>query len=160
MAEWSVYVDFTLHDELSADDALDVMEDLGSYGAVIALARDGKGKSIALHVQADTVLKAAQEAIKLTTSTIKRGIEVVGVEVKDLVTAEKEALAPTFPEVVGYAEIAAMAGVTRQRARMFPKIDTFPSPVITTAQGPLYAKSAVEAWIASRSTSAGRPKKR
>lgn len=47
---------------------------------------------------------------------------------------------PLFPEVVGYSEIADMAGVTRQRARKFATHAGFPSPVIKTAHGPLMAK--------------------
>lgn len=65
---------------------------------------------------------------------------------------------PLFPKVVGYAEIARMTGVSRQRAAMFPKIATFPKPVIETSQGPLYSEHAVAAWAAKRGVKAGRPK--
>ena len=57
---------------------------------------------------------------------------------------------PRHPPVVGYAEIARMTGVTRQRAYAFPRIESFPKPVIETSQGPLYSEDAVRAWAQTR----------
>ena len=65
---------------------------------------------------------------------------------------------PLYPPVVGYAEIARMTGVTRQRAYAFPRIDSFPKPVIETSQGPLYSEDAVRAWAQTRELRPGRPK--
>ncbi|GAA5203106.1 hypothetical protein GCM10025773_32100 [Microbacterium jejuense] len=55
-------------------------------------------------------------------------------------------------EVVGYAEIADMAQVSRQAARAWADNPTFPPAVIETAQGPLRAKDAVQAWLENRNT--------
>ena len=65
---------------------------------------------------------------------------------------------PLYPPVVGYAEIARMTGVTRQRAYAFPRIESFPKPVIETSQGPLYSEDAVRAWAQTRELRPGRPK--
>ena len=56
-------------------------------------------------------------------------------------------LQPLYPDVVGYSEIADMAGVSRQAARLWGSNPTFPPAVIETAQGPLRLKAAVQAWI-------------
>ena len=69
-----------------------------------------------------------------------------------------EMTGPQWPEVVGYAEIADMAGVSRQRAHQLAHMPGFPPAVITTAQGPLMRKTAVAAWLATRDTRPGRRK--
>jgi hypothetical protein len=51
-----------------------------------------------------------------------------------------------------------MTGVTRQRAYAFPRIESFPKPVIETSQGPLYSEDAVRAWAQTRELRPGRPK--
>jgi hypothetical protein len=64
-----------------------------------------------------------------------------------------------IPELVGYAEIAAMAAVSRQRARELPGKPGFPPPAVTTASGPLRVKADVEQWLSSWDRTAGRPSK-
>ena len=64
---------------------------------------------------------------------------------------DREVDEPLFPRVVGFAEIARMADVTRQSARDYAKGRNFPPPVIVTAQGPLFAAASVEAWLETRS---------
>ena len=63
---------------------------------------------------------------------------------------------PRVPDLVGYAEIAAMAGVSRQRARELPSLADFPPPVAEPSTGPLRVKSQVEAWLANWSRTPGR----
>jgi len=66
---------------------------------------------------------------------------------------------PVIPDLVSYAEIAEIAGVSRQRARQFADIEGFPKPVVETAAGPLRLKASVEAWVERRNTKPGRPRK-
>lgn len=73
---------------------------------------------------------------------------------------KEEIETPTIPDLVGYAEIAEIAGVSRSRARQFADLDGFPAPVVETAAGPLRLKSAVQAWVATRNTKPGRPRVR
>lgn len=66
----------------------------------------------------------------------------------------------TFPDLVSLAEIAAAAGVTRQRAQQWAKDRTdFPTPVLTTSLGPLYARAATDHWLATARRRAGRPRR-
>ena len=66
---------------------------------------------------------------------------------------------PLFPPVVGYAEIAEAAGVSRQRIRQLAGTAGFPVPVIETTQGPLFPKAAAEQWARTRQPKAGRPQR-
>lgn len=65
-------------------------------------------------------------------------------------------------QLAGYAEIARLAGVSRQRARELADLSGFP-PVVAQSRsaGPLRDLAAVEAWVetwkATRKT--GRPRK-
>lgn len=63
---------------------------------------------------------------------------------------------PRVPDLVGYSEIAAMAGVSRQRAREFPDLPDFPPAIAEPSTGPLRVRAQVAAWLATRSRTPGR----
>lgn len=63
---------------------------------------------------------------------------------------QEELREPVYPQVVGCAEIAKMASVSRQRVRQLAEKANFPSPVIRASQGPLYSVHAVDRWLESR----------
>lgn len=161
MPRWHANVAFTTTDPFTHDAAFDVLDILSSHGAAVSPRTDSTGGEISLSVTADTAPEAASAAVATITTTIT---PIAGHPTIDAIEVSTEAALdarlgePVFPEVVGYAEIADMAGVSRQRARQFAKIDDFPAPVITTAQGPLMTKAAVERWIETRNTRPGRPK--
>jgi hypothetical protein len=67
--------------------------------------------------------------------------------------------AQQIPEMVGYAAIATMAAVSRQRARELSGKPGFPPPAVTTASGPLRVKADVELWLSSWDRTPGRPSK-
>ena len=131
--EWQVSLDFKAR--LDEDAAFDLMEALGRYGASVALAK------------ARTLLEENMP-----------GASVTGLEAREWADAVARNREPLYPPVVGYAEIARMTGVTRQRAYAFPRIESFPKPVIETSQGPLYSEDAVRAWAQTRELRPGRPK--
>lgn len=154
--EWQVSLDFRAR--LDSDDAFDIMERLGAYGAAMAVSPDGGGGGLTLTVAAPDGRAALETGERLLRGNLPDAV-VTGLEAREWDAAVRELDRPLYPPVVGYAEIARMAGVTRQRAHAFPKIASFPAPVIETAQGPLYSQAAVEAWIAHRDTTPGRPAK-
>ena len=160
MSTWQAVVDFTTSRTVEDDQLFDIIETLSEYGASASALPDGTGVGIALKLEADTALDAATEAVRLVSSSgVFPDLTVVSIEATEWNLAMRRLDEPTFPPVVGYAEIARMSGVTRQRAARFPDCDGFPHPVIRTSQGPLYAQSAVESWLANRIAKAGRPKK-
>ena len=51
------------------------------------------------------------------------------------------------PELVGAGEVRAMLGVSKQRASQITRSKSFPDPVQTLIQGPIWLRSDVEEWI-------------
>jgi len=54
------------------------------------------------------------------------------------------------PELVGVAEIAALAGVPRNTAAVWMKRGKLPKPVVTLAMGPVWLKTDITAWLKRR----------
>ena len=100
----------------------------------------------------DNALAAAEDAATTLKAAIP-GTEILGVDAQTYEQLDEELRRPLFPEVVGYAEIAEMAGVTRQGARKYADDKDFPVPVIETKQGPLRSKAAVELFLDRRTRS-------
>jgi len=153
---------FTLtHDPITIDQHFDALEALDSYHPAGTLSEDGATTTYAITVSADSALGATEvgaEAIRQATRDWP-GRDIVAASATLSADMAHALTQPEFPEVVGYTEIAELAGVSRQRAHQFTKMEGFPPPVIETAQGPLMRKSSVEAWVRRRNTHAGRRRK-
>lgn len=150
---WQARVSYTVGTPHTEEQALDLIADLAEYAAVGGVARDLRSGSVTLTVDAPTSLDAATIASKLVTEQAAKTIgevEIVGLDVMSEEAVEHELARPVYPEVVGYAEIAELAHVSRQAARAWADNPSFPPPVIETAQGPLRAKDAVLAWLERR----------
>jgi hypothetical protein len=52
-----------------------------------------------------------------------------------------------FPKLAGVAEVAALAGVSRQRAAAITKLARFPATVDDLAMGPVWIESEVRAFL-------------
>ena len=72
---------------------------------------------------------------------------------------EAEVNRPNFPELVGVSELAALLGVSRQRASAVAKGPTFPKPVASLHSGPVWTKPSVGRYVASWPRKPGRPVK-
>lgn len=134
----------TVPNTLTEDEAFDLLGTLTDRGAAIEYGTHTMTVSMTAH--GDDVLTAAEDA----TTTIKAaipGTKILGVDVQTYEQLDAELRRPLFPEVVGYAEIAEMAEVTRQGARKYADDNDFPRPVIETKQGPLRSKAAVERYL-------------
>ena len=159
MSEWQAVVDFTTATPVEDEQLSDILEALAGYGPSASMLPDRTGAGVALHVNAPCALDAATKAVSaLAESDVFPGFSVTSVEATEWSLALKRLDEPVFPPVAGYAEIARMAGVSRQRAAHFPECKGFPKPVIRTSQGPLYDRHAVESWLESRNVKPGRPK--
>jgi len=161
MGWWQASVTFESDVEPSEEIAFALHEALSGHSAAVSIGR--AGGTITLSIESGDTLEAASEAIRLSTAATEpllHAFTIVGLEVVTEAAVEAELARPLFPEVVGYAEIAELAGVSRQRARQFARLDGFPRPVIETAQGPLMGKHAVMRWLENRNTTSGRPRKR
>ena len=153
MRTWHVKVDFTTEVQFNEDDILDASSELEDLDAVMSVSRAFTSGSTALTISSSTISEAADTAVSRVVHALTHvGIDatIVAVLTQTEDELDREIRSPIYPEVVGYAEIARMAGVSRQRARQFADIDTFPHPVIETAQGPLYGQSAITHWLENR----------
>lgn len=160
MPAWHVRVEFTAAAAFTDEALLDVFERLLNLSPSVAAAQDMSAGSAIVALEADSALEAARAAEGAIVEALRaEGIEptVVGIESLREDVFDRELARPLFPEVVGFSEVAALAGVSRTRARQFAALPGFPEPVIVTGQGPLMAKAAVERWLSSRNTRPGRP---
>jgi hypothetical protein len=162
MGTWIARVEWRTPDTYD-EPALDlVMEHLAGHDP--ALARES-GPYATLEVWsatvtitgANTLRKATAAALELVEGAT--GEKAVGIEVLPVEVHDHRVEQPTIPELVGYAEIAEMLGVTRQRASQLADAVGFPAAVIETRAGPLRVRSQVEHWAATWERKGGRPRK-
>lgn len=155
--DWYVLVGFTVEKPFDEDSAFDFTGRLG--GAPMSVERDMTGGEIGLFVTTETIFEAQDKGLDRIRSAADGTIGPLDINRIEVTTEEdfdRELATPLFPDVVGFAEIARMADVTRQAARDYAKGKMFPVPVIVTAQGPLFAKAAVEAWLEKKSARSNR----
>lgn len=134
----------TVPTTLTEDDAFDLLGDLAGRGAAIEFG--ARTMTVSMTAYGDDPIAAAEDAASTLRAAIP-GTEILGVDAQTYEQLDEELRRPLFPEVVGYAEIAEMAGVTRQGARKYAADKDFPAPVIETKQGPLRSKAAVERFL-------------
>lgn len=155
---WHARLDWA-GDHTTPDDLAALLDQLSEHGPAGSINSDGLAGSVMIALEADSLDSAITAGLALGRAAAAQAlsaVEITGIEVTDSDALDRGLAQPVFPAVVGYAEIAELAGVSRQRARAFSKIAGFPSPVIETAQGPLMARTAVEHWLATRNTRPGR----
>jgi hypothetical protein len=162
MTTWNSAVTYRHERQADPSAVFEALEALEAYGAVASVSRNNDGGTIQLTYDHDgTLVQAVETAAELVRGAIPEGIN--GVEIVAVSTQTEEAFEaglaePVLPEMVGYAEIAELAGVTRQRAHQLAHADDFPPPAISTKQGPLMRKAAVTEWLAKRDRRPGRRK--
>jgi hypothetical protein len=154
---WHIRIEYTGHTTI--DDIDTAAEHLRLLHPALTMHQDGSGGSVAVYIDATSATDAVELAIH-ATSDLLAGRTITGIEAQTEEAFLAALQQPTIPDVVGYAEIAEMIGVSRQRIRQLANYDThFPQPIIETAQGPLIPKAAAEHWARTRNTKTGRPRK-
>lgn len=153
---WHARIGFTTAEAMDEDTPFDIADALDNYSPSMSVNRDLAGGGVTICVDANTIDAAATDALSVVTAALTaEGLDwtltELNVQNEDVFAAELDS--PLYPEVVGYAEIAKMAGVSRQRARQLAEKPSFPAPVITTTQGPLMNKHAIERWLETRTAS-------
>ena len=157
---WHARLDWASTAPTTPDTLASLLDELTDHSPAGSLGHDGSSGSVMLALEAPSLDDALTQALAAGRTALQQHVptgDVVGIEVRDGDALDRELEQPVFPDVVGYAEIAEIAGVSRQRARAFTKITGFPAPVIVSAQGPLMARAAVEGWLENRNTRPGRP---
>lgn len=158
--DWYAVVDVVAVDGTLTPEILEkVTGRLQQHGGVVSFAQDGTFAGAHIAVTAASAGEAVIEAERLVHSAFEQiPLVTVGLSVTNQERQQAELEQPQIPPLVGYIEIAGMAGVSRQRARQFADLPGFPPAVVETAAGPLRLKSAVAAWLASRNKVSGRPR--
>ncbi|WP_036921565.1 hypothetical protein [Propionicicella superfundia] len=159
MTTWHARVTFARTGVITPEILADALERLDRLSPAGSVDPDGGQGSVGVFVEATDPVAAAAAAAELVSEAVDGDVTVTGLEVATEAAFLTALSRPRFPEVVGYAEIADMAGVSRQRARAFAGMPGFPPAVIETRQGPLMDRAAVAAWVARRNTSTGRPRR-
>ena len=112
-----------------------------------------------LKAATDAALRAARQA----ATGLRLGFDGVAVQVEDLSTwAARESGRLSVPDLVGYHEIAAIAGVTYTAVKDWhrgtstrPPDPRFPAPVLTLATGPLFYRVEAHLWNEQRTRKPG-----
>ncbi|MBP2704419.1 hypothetical protein JOL79_11400 [Microbispora sp. RL4-1S] len=115
---------------------------------------------IAFDVEARTPREAAARASKALTDAARQALGDVlpflGIRAGRGDTAPK----PAMPELLGYAEIATVLQVSRQRARELAETHPdFPPPVSRLSMGPIFTLESVMDFAKGWERRAGRPRK-
>lgn len=157
-SNWSVRVDWA--GIAGPETLMDIAQALDEQHASIATEPDRDRTSAQLSVEASTLRQAIDAALAATRAAVHAaGGRFVPVRVdaldEDTFRAEQDRV--TVPALAGYAEIAQMAGVSRQRARDLPALPGFPPAVVATSAGPLRVRTAVARWITGWNRIPGRP---
>lgn len=160
---WTARVEWPQATSLSTDDLERLVERLLPYAGALGVEKEAAGPdepetwSAVINVDAPSLRQATTAALQAVEQAV--GAKATGIEVLTEHEHQRRTMRPTIPELVGYAEIAEMAGVTRQRARTLAENIGFPMAVVETAAGPLRVRAQVEAWLRTWERRSGRPPK-
>lgn len=123
------------------------------------------GNSIAftVAVKNDDPEEAIREAVEVTDEALRNvGLPVwpvVEIEAVEWSRFEKQLEEPTYPALVGVAELASMLGVSKQRASTLSRDPRFPEPHQELASGPVWVESNVRDFDENWVRKPGRPRR-
>jgi hypothetical protein len=166
VVEWHVHLDVEAPKGAHVDDeqVQTVIDALHEYGPAVTVGPRGLTASLA--VAAGDQVSALQQTIDgLDSAAGKASLpnwsswKLTRAEVIEWGRFERELDEPTYPAVVGIAEIAETLGVSRQRASVIARGDAFPEPYAELAAGPVWLEPTVRRFVESWERRPGRPRK-
>jgi hypothetical protein len=167
--KYSVYVEAAGPNQAPplTEDQLDAFgAGLASYsatvsGAILPQHQRTRSARLTIDQEADNPVRAAAFAVDLVTIVARReGLPawpIVKVEVTEWERFCAELDRPNRRELVGVAELAALAGVTKQRASILARRAGFPDPVAKLAQGEVWDRRQVARFLEGWTRKPGRP---
>lgn len=159
MSNWTARVEWAQDGQPSVEQLDEWMDQLTPHHGVLSGGPAGDSWAAVISVEAGTLRQAIASALAVVEETV--GAKADGVEVLREKVHTERLLQPSIPDLVGYAEIGTIAGVSRQRARQFhtDPAPGFPEPVVETGAGPLFLRARIETWAAQRNPGkGGRPR--
>jgi len=163
MSSWTARVEWAQHAPSNDTELEQLVERLAPYAGAIGVEKPSAGPGYpetwgaVITLEAASLRQATVAALQHVEQAV--GQKATGIEVLTTHEHERRVKQPSIPELVGYAEIAEMAGVSRQRARQLGDVIGFPTAVVETHTGPLRVRSQVEAWLERWDRKPGRPAK-
>ncbi len=159
MTTWAVTFDALVGQPLEDDRLGDIVDELADRTA--AVAGDGCRLSVTLTIEAAgvaTACAAAEEALRAGLTRLE--VEMLGIEAAEILTAQEQdrrLAEPVLPRLAGVAELAAMLGVSRQRASALTSHPEAPEPVARLASGPVYVADSWRLFERNWARQPGRP---
>lgn len=126
---------------------------------------DGRSRyGASLLVEAEEV----SDAVTRATSAFFAGVTKFGlpawplgrVEVMSEEELDAELARPSFPRLLGIAELARLLDTSKQRASQVARTAAFPKPVAELAAGPVWTEPSVRRFVEHWTRTPGRPRKR
>lgn len=147
-------------DGITGDQADALMRHLPGYGLATS---DGRHVRLEMTVEASTLRRATDEAIRAAAAAYADAFDAVGtpagIRVITEEESERELMAPTRLDLVGFAEIGEMAEVSKQRAAQIAELAGFPAPVAEPRAGKMFLRAGVERFLSTWERRVGRPRK-
>ena len=161
MTEWSVAVTSVVPEDVrDVDDAVGRVLD-AVYDHAPAASYSAESVTVRVAVSAQDVRDAAERGIGVVgdaLGSVGWPLDVRDLQVTEWSVFEAALDEPTYPEVVGITQIAALLGTSRQRASELARSRRFPTPLADLAAGPIWAKPAVERFVEEWDRKPGRPR--
>jgi hypothetical protein len=120
---------------------------------------DRNGLTLSLFVQASSPHEAAQQGMNIVRRCLPGPsvLTTVRLEVYEELANAGQASAP---ELLGIAELAAMLGVSKQRASELARSAEFPRPRVTLKAGPVWTRASIVRYMATWQRRPGRRPRR
>lgn len=168
MPDWSVLIlregeneQLPFDDEEASDRLSDLLEALEEFFPSVSTRPDYYAVQTTVDApDAETAIaKVSPEVLGASSKAGLPDWPITAVEVKSWSRFERELEQPTFPKVLGVAEIAKMLGVTRQRASVLARSGAFPKPYAELAAGPIWLDIHVKRFVDEWKRRPGRPRR-
>lgn len=165
MREWDVTVEVRIEDVLVPLEELadELVDALSSSDGVVSIV-DGT-LFIAATVEVPDYAAAVNEALGVITNAFEKldlfiaPEQIVGVEARTADATNALVDEPTYPPMVGVAEVAEILDVSKQRVFELRESGRLPTPLTELRAGPVWPKPAIERWLEGWERKPGRPKR-
>lgn len=161
--QWDVTFDLALAEDLPREEFADELVDLLSdRDGVVSVLRSNLVVSVT--VESGDFFAAVEDGFDRVRNALEK-IEfpvnagsIIGVHAKPSALVEASLDVPTFPEMMGVAEVAERLDVSKQRVNELRRAGKLPAPIADLRAGPVWPRPAVERWLAGWERRPGRPR--
>jgi len=167
MTSWSVEIEVVGNgDPISTDRLEDLLDVLEPYSPTVTgtpeePAADRARFGMSLWIDADQPSDALKEAGRVLAQATRKvrlpQWPIARILLLSDEELDRELALPSFPTLLGVAELAEKLGVTKQRASELASSRRFPSPIATLASGPVWLAPSINRYLEEWERKPGRP---